>query len=188
MLAEKMHQHNATAWLVNTGWTAGPYGVGYRMKLRHTRRIIDAIHNGELSRAKYNTTPIFNLHVRSRPLPCFWLVVLKRSSCEQSPCHLPVCKAPSPVSTPAGTCWQCRAPCPLNFSHPTALQIPTAVTDVPDEILTPEKQWGDRAGFTKGLRHLGELYTVNFKKYASGGGFVSKETAAAICAAGPKLE
>ena len=35
----------------------------YRMKLRHTRRIIDAIHNGELGRAEYSQTPIFNLHI-----------------------------------------------------------------------------------------------------------------------------
>ena len=63
MLAEKMRTHSATAWLVNTGWTAGPYGVGHRMKLKHTRSIIDAIHNGELGKAEYRTTPIFNLHV-----------------------------------------------------------------------------------------------------------------------------
>ena len=63
MLAEKMQRHNATAWLVNTGWTAGGYGVGYRMKLRHTRSIVDAIHSGELKTAETTATPIFGLQV-----------------------------------------------------------------------------------------------------------------------------
>eukprot|EP00850_Spirogloea_muscicola_P020897 SM000230S07333 [mRNA] locus=s230:24775:28568:+ [translate_table: standard] len=65
MLAEKMQRHGATAWLVNTGWYGGSYGVGSRMKLPHTRKIIDAIHNGSLLKAKYTTTPIFNLNVPS---------------------------------------------------------------------------------------------------------------------------
>eukprot|EP00271_Cylindrocystis_brebissonii_P010168 TRINITY_DN26275_c0_g1_i1.p1 TRINITY_DN26275_c0_g1~~TRINITY_DN26275_c0_g1_i1.p1 ORF type:complete len:661 (+),score=138.44 TRINITY_DN26275_c0_g1_i1:281-2263(+) len=63
MLAEKMTEHGATAWLVNTGWVGGSYGVGKRMKLSHTRRIIDAIHDGSLLNANYSTTPIFGLHV-----------------------------------------------------------------------------------------------------------------------------
>jgi phosphoenolpyruvate carboxykinase (ATP) len=47
-LADKIRLHNAQAWLVNTGWTGGPYGVGSRIKLAYTRAIIDAIHNGSL--------------------------------------------------------------------------------------------------------------------------------------------
>jgi phosphoenolpyruvate carboxykinase (ATP) len=47
-LADKVRLHNAQAWLVNTGWTGGPYGVGSRIKLAYTRAIIDAIHNGSL--------------------------------------------------------------------------------------------------------------------------------------------
>lgn len=83
-----MRTHSATAWLVNTGWTAGPYGVGHRMKLKHTRSIIDAIHNGELEHAKYSSTPIFNLHVsavvpHARRLPLisfctFWTLQVLR--------------------------------------------------------------------------------------------------------------
>ena len=46
MLADKMQQHQAPAWLVNTGWTGGSYGTGSRIKLAHTRAIIDAIHSG----------------------------------------------------------------------------------------------------------------------------------------------
>ena len=52
--------------LVNTGWTAGGYGVGYRMKLKHTRAIIDAIHSGELAGADCSATPIFGLQVGRR--------------------------------------------------------------------------------------------------------------------------
>ncbi len=48
LLAEKMREHGTTAWLVNTGFTGGPYGVGDRMELSHTRAIIDAIHSGAL--------------------------------------------------------------------------------------------------------------------------------------------
>ena len=45
------------------GWTGGPYGIGSRFKLRHTRAIIDAIHSGELEAAEYETMPIFGLKV-----------------------------------------------------------------------------------------------------------------------------
>ena len=44
MLAERLRKHKAQAWLVNTGWSGGAYGVGSRIKLAHTRAIIDAIH------------------------------------------------------------------------------------------------------------------------------------------------
>ncbi|KAK9814537.1 hypothetical protein WJX72_007563 [[Myrmecia] bisecta] len=65
MLADKMDHHSATAWLVNTGWTGGSYGVGSRIKLRYTRAIVDAIHSGELAKAEYVATPIFDLHAPS---------------------------------------------------------------------------------------------------------------------------
>jgi phosphoenolpyruvate carboxykinase (ATP) len=66
MLAEKMKQHGANTWLVNTGWTGGPYGVGKRMSLPHTRAIIDAIHSGELDRAEAIEDPLFGLQVPTR--------------------------------------------------------------------------------------------------------------------------
>jgi phosphoenolpyruvate carboxykinase (ATP) len=47
-LADKIRIHKAQAWLVNTGWTGGPYGVGSRIKLGFTRAIVDAIHDGSL--------------------------------------------------------------------------------------------------------------------------------------------
>jgi phosphoenolpyruvate carboxykinase (ATP) len=63
LLAEKMETYGATAWLVNTGWTGGPFGVGSRMQLPYTRAIIDAIHNGDLDNVEFVTDPIFGLAV-----------------------------------------------------------------------------------------------------------------------------
>ena len=63
MLAEKLRHHNAPTWLVNTGWSGGGYGVGSRMKLKYTRAIIDAIHNGSLLNAPTETDPVFGLEV-----------------------------------------------------------------------------------------------------------------------------
>lgn len=63
LLAQKMQQHQAHAWLVNTGWSGGAYGVGSRMKLKLTRAIINAIHSGELARAEFHADPIFGLQV-----------------------------------------------------------------------------------------------------------------------------
>ncbi|CAI0464159.1 unnamed protein product [Linum tenue] len=63
MLAEKMQKHGATGWLVNTGWSGGSYGSGSRIKLSYTRKIINAIHSGELLEANYNKTEIFGLEI-----------------------------------------------------------------------------------------------------------------------------
>lgn len=63
MLAEKMKTHGATGWLVNTGWSGGRYGYGSRIKLSYTRKIIDAIHSGELLNADYHKTKIFGLEI-----------------------------------------------------------------------------------------------------------------------------
>jgi phosphoenolpyruvate carboxykinase (ATP) len=59
MLAEKLAQHNATAWLLNTGWVGG--AKGKRCPLKYTRAIVDAIHSGELARVDTRTDPIFGL-------------------------------------------------------------------------------------------------------------------------------
>ena len=61
LLAEKMRKHDVNVWLVNTGWTGGGYGVGERFKLGYTRAIIDAILEGALDDADYQTDDIFGL-------------------------------------------------------------------------------------------------------------------------------
>jgi phosphoenolpyruvate carboxykinase (ATP) len=68
LLGERIAKHNANVWLVNTGWTGGPYGVGSRMKIGHTRAMINAALSGALANVGYDTDPIFNLDVpRSCP-------------------------------------------------------------------------------------------------------------------------
>ncbi|ORX40595.1 phosphoenolpyruvate carboxykinase [Kockovaella imperatae] len=63
MLAEKMESSNANCWLINTGWTGGKFGTGKRCPLKYTRAIVDAIHNGSLAKAEYETFPVFNLSI-----------------------------------------------------------------------------------------------------------------------------
>lgn len=63
LLAEKMKEHKATAWLVNTGWTGGPHGVGSRMKLKYTRAMIDAIHNGDFDNVSYREDEAFGFMI-----------------------------------------------------------------------------------------------------------------------------
>jgi len=65
MLAAKLEQHQATAWLLNTGWVGG--AKGKRCPLKYTRAIVDAIHSGELAQAPCKTDPIFRL---SHPATC----------------------------------------------------------------------------------------------------------------------
>ena len=67
LLAEKIKQHQAKAWLVNTGWTGGPHGVGSRIKLKYTRAIIDAIHNNDFDGVECIIDAEFGFEV---PLSC----------------------------------------------------------------------------------------------------------------------
>ena len=67
LLGKKMGKHNAACWLVNTGWSGGPYGVGKRMKINHTRAMIRAILNGSLAQVETQPDPIFGVGV---PVSC----------------------------------------------------------------------------------------------------------------------
>jgi phosphoenolpyruvate carboxykinase (ATP) len=60
-LAKRVREHNADVWLLNTGWTGGPYGTGARFKLAYTRAFVTAILDGSLRGAKYEAHPIFGL-------------------------------------------------------------------------------------------------------------------------------
>jgi phosphoenolpyruvate carboxykinase (ATP) len=69
LLAAKIRQHHARVWLINTGWSGGGHGVGKRIKLAHTRAILDAIHGGALVGAKTNRDHVFGFDVvRTCPL------------------------------------------------------------------------------------------------------------------------
>ncbi|MEO1050085.1 MAG: phosphoenolpyruvate carboxykinase (ATP) [Bacteroidota bacterium] len=63
MLGKKMEQHNVNVWLVNTGWTGGPYGKGSRMKLPYTRAMITAALNGDLDKVGYRNHSIFGVSI-----------------------------------------------------------------------------------------------------------------------------
>lgn len=63
MLGERIEKYNTRVYLLNTGWTGGPYGVGHRMKLAYTRAMVTAALNGELEKAEFVHDERFNLEV-----------------------------------------------------------------------------------------------------------------------------
>jgi phosphoenolpyruvate carboxykinase (ATP) len=63
LLKEKLNRHQAQCWLVNTGWGGGPFGVGKRISIAHTRAIINAILSGRLRHVGTKPDPIFGLHI-----------------------------------------------------------------------------------------------------------------------------
>jgi phosphoenolpyruvate carboxykinase (ATP) len=63
LLKEKLNRHKAQCWLVNTGWGGGPFGVGKRISIAHTRAIINAILSGKLKHVGTKPDPIFGLHI-----------------------------------------------------------------------------------------------------------------------------
>lgn len=65
MLREKIFDHQSKVWLVNTGWTGGPYGIGSRIKLPYTRAIISAAIKGILDEAPSEYEPMFGLKIPS---------------------------------------------------------------------------------------------------------------------------
>jgi len=85
LLAERLDRHGARVYLVNTGWMGGPYGVGSRIPIGITRRIVSEVLNGGLERADYRRDPLFNIDV---PLEC--------------------CAAPAELLTPWGN-WEDKA-------------------------------------------------------------------------------
>jgi len=63
LLGEKIAQHKTECWLVNTGWNGGPFGVGQRIKIAYTRRMVQAALDGELDRVPLRTDPTFGIQV-----------------------------------------------------------------------------------------------------------------------------
>ncbi|HZO94648.1 MAG TPA: phosphoenolpyruvate carboxykinase (ATP) [Candidatus Baltobacteraceae bacterium] len=63
LLGERIEKHQATCWLVNTGWTGGGYGVGSRMKIAYTRAMVNAAIEGRLNGVGYETEPFFGLAI-----------------------------------------------------------------------------------------------------------------------------
>ncbi len=67
MLSAKMKENDVNVWLVNTGWTGGPYGEGSRMKLKYTREMISSALEGKLENVDFHEHPIFGL---AMPVEC----------------------------------------------------------------------------------------------------------------------
>ncbi|MBU2572917.1 MAG: phosphoenolpyruvate carboxykinase (ATP) [Elusimicrobia bacterium] len=63
LLRRKILRHEVKCWLVNTGWTGGPYGVGKRISIRHTRALLNAVLEGALDGVDYCTDPVFGFEV-----------------------------------------------------------------------------------------------------------------------------
>lgn len=63
MLKERMLKHNVNVWLVNTGWVGGPFGVGKRISIRHTRNLLNAALDGELGKVEFRKDKLFGFDV-----------------------------------------------------------------------------------------------------------------------------
>jgi phosphoenolpyruvate carboxykinase (ATP) len=63
LLGKKIDEHEVTCWLVNTGWTGGPYGIGKRMSIGHTRAMVNAAIDGSLADVTLETEPFFSLRI-----------------------------------------------------------------------------------------------------------------------------
>ena len=119
MLGQQIASHHARVWLVNTGWTGGPYGAGSRMKLADTRAMVTASLSGALESATYRKDPVFGF------------------------------------------------------------EVPTAVPNVPNDVLDPRATWKDPAAYDLQAAKLAAMFKDNFKLYAS-------QVAAEVVAAGPR--
>ena len=63
MLGERIAAHGSRVYLINTGWSGGPYGVGERISLPYTRRLVEAALTGEIEQAEFVADPIFGIEV-----------------------------------------------------------------------------------------------------------------------------
>jgi phosphoenolpyruvate carboxykinase (ATP) len=66
MLIDRVNRHKAQVWMLNTGWVGGPYGVGKRMSIAHTRAIVSAVVANTLRDVPTHVDPIFGLHIPDR--------------------------------------------------------------------------------------------------------------------------
>jgi phosphoenolpyruvate carboxykinase (ATP) len=105
MLGERLAKHGAQCWLINTGWTGGPYGEGERMSLTHTRTLLRAALDGSLENVPTRTDPVFGF------------------------------------------------------------QVPTEVTGVPTDVLTPRDTWADPDAYGTMAEKLAAMFRENFVKF-----------------------
>ena len=118
MLGRLIDAHRCRVWLVNTGWSGGPYGVGKRMKIAYTRSMVHAILDGALDDVATRQDPVFGL------------------------------------------------------------AVPTAVPNVPADVLDPRGTWPDPAAYDAQANKLATMFRANFEKFG--------DVAGSIQSAGPK--
>ena len=58
-----MREHDVKVWMINTGWTGGPYGIGHRMSLKYTRATITAALQGQLDNVTFEAHPVFGMEM-----------------------------------------------------------------------------------------------------------------------------
>ncbi|HVN62401.1 MAG TPA: phosphoenolpyruvate carboxykinase (ATP) [Gaiellaceae bacterium] len=63
LLARKLERHGSSCWLVNTGWVGGPFGVGKRISIEHTRTLLDGVLSGALAHVEHRIDPVFGFEV-----------------------------------------------------------------------------------------------------------------------------
>ncbi|MFH1764515.1 MAG: phosphoenolpyruvate carboxykinase (ATP), partial [Gemmatimonadota bacterium] len=63
MLKEKMEAHGSRCWLINTGWTGGPFGTGKRISIHHTRALLNAALEGGLNKVDFRKAKLFGFEV-----------------------------------------------------------------------------------------------------------------------------
>jgi phosphoenolpyruvate carboxykinase (ATP) len=63
LLGDRLRKHGSQVWLINTGWSGGPYGVGQRMSIAYSRAVIRAALSGDLDRVEYRVDPVFGFEV-----------------------------------------------------------------------------------------------------------------------------
>jgi phosphoenolpyruvate carboxykinase (ATP) len=80
MLADRVKKHNADVWLLNTGWTGGPYGVGERFKLAYTRAFVRAILDGSLKGVKCEPDAVFGLPIPAEVPGVPWRLLKPRNA------------------------------------------------------------------------------------------------------------
>lgn len=141
--AKKLKQHNAHAWLLNTGWIGGSYGMGEgrRIPLKYTRLMVNAIHDGTLLDTDYQVS-------WQPPL----VAVIDQEKCR----HL--------LTAPCVLLFLSGFPRVQNMPI-FNLAVPTSVKGVPSDMLLPQSCWADRNKLEKQVNKLAALFIDNFSNY-----------------------
>ena len=109
MLGDLMLEHDVPVWLINTGWTGGPYGVGHRMNIQHTRAMVHAAIERKLEGVEFTVDPVFGLAVPAsvptcrRPSSSRAARGPTRPPTTRPPCGSPACSRRTSASSPVAS-------------------------------------------------------------------------------------